>query len=263
MDNHKTKIFQTVNPNFTLRSIPILKRTTISVVLLFFVGMILNAQTVTTDKSDYIPGETVVITGSGWTPGETVQLYIEKEPPVTDPVTLYAVADATGNIYNTEYIVQPVDLGVTFTLTATGLTSGYSVMTYFTDGAPDIEAWHNLTNQWSGGTTVQQSNSEYGEGDALPFQYTQDKGNPAPKLLGGNTYTLILRWDFAADPVTDGYFIDFLQSYDATETGVTPFADFTGGTTGSWPIPTDPGLPGGLQQPGNFFLYNNCFIYSV
>jgi hypothetical protein len=235
-----------------------LKRAMTLIVLLLFMGTVSNGQTVTTDKSDYQPGETVIISGTGWMPGETVQLYIEKEPPVTDPFTLFATADADGNILNTEYVVQEIDLGVTFTLTATGLTSGYSAVTYFTDGAPDIEAWHNLTMKWSGGTTVQQTNSLYYEGNALPFQYTQPKGNPAPILYGGETYTLVLRWDYAADPVTNGYFIDYLQSYDATESGVTPFDDFTGGTA-VWSdasIPADPGLPGGLQQTGKFYLYN-------
>ena len=31
-----------------------------------------SAATVATDKPDYAPGQTVVITGSGWEPGETV-----------------------------------------------------------------------------------------------------------------------------------------------------------------------------------------------
>src|SRR4051794_6766880 len=33
--------------------------------------------TVTTDKSDYMPGETVVISGTGWTPNQAVALHID------------------------------------------------------------------------------------------------------------------------------------------------------------------------------------------
>ncbi|MEA3502264.1 MAG: S8 family serine peptidase, partial [Actinomycetota bacterium] len=97
---------------------------------------------------------------------------------------------------------------------------------YVVAKAPDIEAWLNLpTAAWSGGTTVQQSNSRYTEGDALPLQYTQATGNPGP-IVGGETHVITLRYDFGADPVEDGYFIDYLQSYDATQAGVTPFDDF-------------------------------------
>ena len=46
----------------------------------------LNAQTVETDKLDYVPGETVLITGSGWTPGSQVDFFYSNTP--FSPVTL-------------------------------------------------------------------------------------------------------------------------------------------------------------------------------
>ncbi len=88
--------------------------------------------TVMTDKSDYAPGETVQITGSGWEPGETVELFLIEEPLIHEPETLYAIADESGNIY-AEYVIQDHDLGQTFTLTATGLTSLLTAQTTFTD----------------------------------------------------------------------------------------------------------------------------------
>ncbi|HZY10562.1 MAG TPA: hypothetical protein VFF29_05350, partial [Bacteroidota bacterium] len=36
--------------------------------------------TVTTDKADYSPGDTVLVTGSGWQPGESVQLVFVEDP---------------------------------------------------------------------------------------------------------------------------------------------------------------------------------------
>src|SRR5258707_13310581 len=36
-----------------------------------------SGETVTTDKPDYEPGETVVISGTGWTPSEAVALHID------------------------------------------------------------------------------------------------------------------------------------------------------------------------------------------
>ena len=93
-----------------------------------------SSATVTTDKSDYMPGETVIITGTGWLPGETVNLNVHRDNN-QPPDTLYtAVADANGNIENSEMVVQESDLGNTFVLTATGQTSGYTAQTTFTDG---------------------------------------------------------------------------------------------------------------------------------
>jgi len=91
--------------------------------------------TVMTDKSDYIPGETVLITGSGWWPGETVALELVEEPLIHPAETLYAIADADGNITNAEYVIQEHDLGQSFTLTATGQTSGLIAQTTFTDAS--------------------------------------------------------------------------------------------------------------------------------
>ncbi|WP_320167938.1 hypothetical protein [Mangrovibacterium marinum] len=118
------------------KSLPTCHVRSILLVLIFlFTGSsFLWAQTVTTDKADYLPGETVTISGTNWLPGETVLLVLEKEPPVTDPVVLSAVADENGDISNSEYVVLQEDLGVTFTLTATGQSSLLTATTTFTDG---------------------------------------------------------------------------------------------------------------------------------
>jgi hypothetical protein len=91
--------------------------------------------TVATDKPDYQPGDTVVITGTGWTPGETVALETVSGSFIWDSTT---VADSNGAIYNNGYVVREEDLGMTLYLTATGQTSGQVAMMSFTDaiGAP-------------------------------------------------------------------------------------------------------------------------------
>src|SRR5215471_7286101 len=93
----------------------------------------LSYATVMTDQSDYSPGQTVTITGTGWQPGETVQLVLHETPAVEPDQTLTANADASGNILNTEFKPDSLDVGITFTLTATGLTSGLQAQTTFTD----------------------------------------------------------------------------------------------------------------------------------
>src|SRR5438552_8113044 len=88
-------------------------------------------------KTDYAPGETVTITGTGWEPGETVDMVLHREPETQPDTTLSSVADASGNFTNDTFVVNQLDLGVTFMLTATGATSRYTAQTTFTDTSPD------------------------------------------------------------------------------------------------------------------------------
>ena len=92
--------------------------------------------TVKTDADDYAPGTIVFITGSGWQPGETVSLLLHEDvdPPFHADRTLTAVADAFGNIANSDFVPEEHDLGVRFYLTATGATS--QAKTTFTDHTP-------------------------------------------------------------------------------------------------------------------------------
>ncbi|MDI1322583.1 MAG: HYR domain-containing protein, partial [Algoriphagus sp.] len=109
-------------------------------------GVSLNAlgqATVTTDKLDYAPGEYVTISGSGWLPGETIVLHFDEEPkPATCLLShdLTATADALGNFTNSQFLVKENHLGVKFTLTATGQSSGLIATTVFTDGRAEISA---------------------------------------------------------------------------------------------------------------------------
>ena len=92
--------------------------------------------TVKTDKDDYAPGETVVITGTGWQPGETVTLLLQEDvsPPFHEDFTLFATADENGAIINTEYSPEEHDIGLMFYLTATG--AGAQAQNHFWDSAP-------------------------------------------------------------------------------------------------------------------------------
>src|SRR6185369_5258271 len=85
-----------------------------------------QSPTVSTDKDDYVPGEIVHISGSGWLPGETVTMILFETPETPDVRMLTAVADAAGSFTNEDFAPVERDLGVTFTLVATGQTSGWS-----------------------------------------------------------------------------------------------------------------------------------------
>ncbi|MEK6299306.1 MAG: immunoglobulin-like domain-containing protein [Acidobacteriota bacterium] len=91
-----------------------------------------SAATVATDETDYSPGETVIITGANWQAGEIVQLTLHRDNDTPDTL-LSALADDSGNISNSDYVVQESDLDVTFLLTAVGQASGFTAQTTFTD----------------------------------------------------------------------------------------------------------------------------------
>src|SRR5881392_2397684 len=92
-----------------------------------------QSATVMTDEADYAPGTIVTITGSGWRPGETVTLSLVESPLVDTHSDLFAIADANGNIFNNEFSPDSYDADISFTLTATGGTSGLQARTTFTD----------------------------------------------------------------------------------------------------------------------------------
>jgi hypothetical protein len=86
--------------------------------------------TITTDKDDYYPGETVFISGSGWGPGETVSLLLQEWENEHSDRIFEPIAEADGTIA-ASYLVEPHHLGVRFYLTAQG-TESKAQMT-FTD----------------------------------------------------------------------------------------------------------------------------------
>src|SRR5215212_10047095 len=100
---------------------------------------------ITTDKVDYAPGETAVISGRGFQPGETVRLKIHEDPHTDLERGLDVVADADGN-FTGEYLVMEYDLDMKFIVGAKGLTSGWTAQTTFTDATTVTSA--------TGGTNI-------------------------------------------------------------------------------------------------------------
>jgi len=89
---------------------------------------------ITTDKDDYAPGDTVWFTGAGWTPGDTLDIVLTDS---TDTHNWTVGIDANGGFRDSTYVVDTGDLGVTFTLTATSRSDSTQTLTVnFTDGQP-------------------------------------------------------------------------------------------------------------------------------
>jgi len=79
--------------------------------------------TIKTDKTDYYPFQTVTVTGAGWQPGETVTLEFHENPTIDPDVRFTSVAGPDGSFTNTSFKTDYHDVGVTFTLTASGVLS--------------------------------------------------------------------------------------------------------------------------------------------
>jgi hypothetical protein len=142
--------------------------------------------TVKTDRADYWPGETVTITGSGWQPGETVTLKISEDADTHNDFTYTAVADAQGNIVNTEF--APIEnevfhhFGMRFYLTATGAAS--TALNTFTDGNSTVTG------------TVVQSGTNAPISGAIVTCASGCNGNPPPSTatLADGTYLLAVQF---------------------------------------------------------------------
>ncbi|HEY8562282.1 MAG TPA: PxKF domain-containing protein [Pyrinomonadaceae bacterium] len=105
--------------------------------------------TVTTDRTDYKPGETVVITGSAFTVYEPVTLKIEREG--VEAATFQANADENGNFINRQFVIGANDVGASFVVKATGATSGKTAQSNFTDGTI---TYTPATQTFTGGSAV-------------------------------------------------------------------------------------------------------------
>jgi hypothetical protein len=94
---------------------------------------------ITTDKDDYAPGDSVRIAGDRWAAGEAVHFHLTREPQTAADGEWDVEADEAGT-FQSGFQVADSDLGVTFTLTATGPMSGSVVKTVFTDGATVLKS---------------------------------------------------------------------------------------------------------------------------
>jgi hypothetical protein len=141
--------------------------------------------TIETNGNDYLPGEIVHVVGHGWTPGETVNLHMTEEPHTHADVDSNVVADSAGAFSIHYYDVTVHDLGVTFTLTATGGTSGSKAIAIFTDGSVTSAP---LTVKNNGTPSCGTGNTVFNLGDVVCVSTTivvTPSGGGAGELLGG------------------------------------------------------------------------------
>src|SRR5262245_33439757 len=166
---------------------------------------------VSTNKLDYAPGEVVTITLVDITIGSTFTFHITDSPAdpgddgVANSYPTFSVVDggvgdldgiANGKIV-TKWTV-PTDgspNNATLDLSATDADGNVVATTSFTDAQLALWAWRNqpgpTVNTWDAGTTIQQANAVYAEGEVIPFRWTSAAGGgSSPNLVENQTYTI-------------------------------------------------------------------------
>ena len=124
---------------------------------------------IATDKHDYAPGDSVIMTGHGWTPGEAVTIDLVEDPLIDTHPALTAVADSSGKWTNSQFSPDVHDISVRFIVTATGGKSGMRAQTTFTDATQASDG--------AGTMTVSPGNVTAGQtGVTLTFTFTAPNG---------------------------------------------------------------------------------------
>ena len=86
--------------------------------------------TIASNKSSYLPGETVTLSGANWTPGSTVHVVVDDDKSNAWTHTADVAASAGGAI--TDSFALPAGLVANFTVTATGLVGQSASSTFNT-----------------------------------------------------------------------------------------------------------------------------------
>src|SRR5919204_4216945 len=87
--------------------------------------------TISSDKPDYNPGDTVTLTGGSWQAGEAVHIFVNDDIGQTWSYSTDVTASATGGFVTS--FVLPSTFIASYAVTATGAISG-TAKTSFTDG---------------------------------------------------------------------------------------------------------------------------------
>src|SRR5262249_35851723 len=95
-------------------------------------------------------------------------MVLTEYPQVDPPISLASTADADGNFVNTDFTVLPDDIGIVFTLTATGQVSGRSAETTFMDSSQGPGSLGSPSGSNSGaGTALNKQRGKVAEGDTI------------------------------------------------------------------------------------------------
>jgi len=164
--------------------------------------------TVTSDKDDYAPGQVAHITGSGWTLDQSVHIEFKEEPDYPDYHS-YDIPVNEDGTWKLDYNIEERHLGVKFTVTTTGKTTGTIASTSFTDAGI-----RNVTvagTEFCAGQTV-----------SVSFEAVASRvdGSPNGNFNDGNVFNIQLSDASGsfANPVTIGTRAGKADNYTVTAT---------------------------------------------
>lgn len=218
--------------------------------------------TIETDLDDYAPGGFVYLTGRGWAPNETVHFVMTEDPDVHEDVMADVEADSTGAFSLRFYEVQEADLGVAFTLTATGTTSGSAAVVSFTDGSISNGS---VTMRDGATCTAPQGSVAAGTPICAHSSFT---------VSGGGATKAQIRWRSPANAIVQisQRSPDFPNGTSGTQTFD---ATFTPTVTGTWTVLLcegentdlspggDPGCQSGMQRATQTFTVSAASVATT
>ncbi|MHA6247793.1 MBG domain-containing protein, partial [Pontibacter sp. CAU 1760] len=162
------------------------------IVMLLLSAFGAHAQTVTSDKDDYAPGEVAIITGSGWTGDQMVHVEFKEEPDYPDYHVYDVEVNEEGN-WVIRYDVETRHLGVTFTVTAVGKQSAKVATAVFTDAlqiTPNLSLTEGSSSTSSTATytiVIKNTNTQNTTGALGSFRVLLPNGFSSPVVSAPNS----------------------------------------------------------------------------
>ncbi len=216
----------------------------------------LPAPTIVSDKTDYPPGGTVVLTGTNWLPLDTVTINVNDDTGKAWEKDVTVQANVNGEITYT--FVLPNQFIANYAVTAVG-SDGRTATTTFTDApsanldqcangqapSPNTDGCNTDPGDWINGN-LGAGRSVYLEGDSVPYRVL---GN---EITVGPTHTVAIEWDTLQQ---SKHAIDFITTFNRTVANANPCLGVANcGAPTTFPIPAD-SAAGGFQIPGVLTIY--------
>ncbi|MBI4038117.1 hypothetical protein HY387_00480 [Candidatus Daviesbacteria bacterium] len=213
-----------------------------------------------TDKADYAPTDTVVISGTGLKVNTTYTLVITSDGPpalefstqvTTNEKGEFVYAYQLDGTYRPNYEVELKDSSgnIVATTTFTDANPSARLDQCANDPAPSpsTDGCSASASDWVNGN-LGASKSSYFEGDSIPYRLTFDN-------LSLASHTVTIEWDTTK---SSKHAIDYLTTFNQTVATANPCLGVSGcGSLNTDPIPADPQVTGAGVTPiaGNFTLY--------